>query len=234
MQVGLYAYRSLCREYFLKENAVELWTKLQDHPNIPDHNKPFLQSSLVGNRLAFIRLKHHKELFESSIRSNSFQDFQYTLFNSKSKIPIHVSGILCPDYDFSGEPLQNLADFNSPLDCLTFFTAPSIDGWSLCFAWHQSSHSSCTALLKSLATMVHAGHSLDAALIRFVFCCSENHAFRISWWDNLSPGQQSTISNAAALMTNPYEPVPSNYLVSGFEDIPAWHFESVRHSLGNA
>ncbi len=235
LQVGLYAYRSLCREFFLKENAIGLWTTLVDHPELSDRNRSLVAASLAGNKLGFNRLLFHKQKFEASIQSGSFQDFQHTTFSSKMPFPIQVSGVYCPDFDFFGAPLQNLANPTSPLDCLAFFTAPSIDGWSLCFAWHNSSDRACSALLRSLATIVHEGHSLDTALLRFVFSCSENHAFRISWWDNLPLSHKASIINAAALMTNPYQPLPSTYLLNGFESIQAWHFDSVRFtSPGNA
>jgi hypothetical protein len=65
-------------------------------------------------------------------------------------------------------------------------------------------------------------------LLRFVFSCCENHAFRISWWDSLPLSHKANIINAAALMTNPYLPVPPTYLLDGFEGIQAWHFDSVR------
>lgn len=227
-QIPLYAYRCLCKETFLKENAVTLWTKMIRHPEIGSNTKSIISAAIKGNQLAHNRILHHKKEYENSIKSESYDDFVYIVFNSQILIPIQVAGIFCPEYSFLGEKLQDLADPTKLLDCLTFFTAPSINGWSLCFAWHKSSNNSCNLFLRSLATLVYELNNLDDALLQFVFTCSENHAFKISWWDSLTADQKSKLSHLAAIGSNPFEPLSPHYLHGGLEGIQAWHFDSVR------
>ncbi|TPQ25920.1 hypothetical protein, partial [Methylomonas koyamae] len=48
-QIALYAYRCLCREYFVKENAVAVLRKMKDHPELDAPRRQFLEASQFGH-----------------------------------------------------------------------------------------------------------------------------------------------------------------------------------------
>ena len=225
-QVALYAYRCLCREYFVKENAVQLFASLRNHPNHSQHSEALFEASLTGHSIGFNGLKYHKENYDLALRANSYHEFGYTVFTSDSPWPFQLSGLLYPDFDFTGQPLQEVGT-DGPLDLITFFTAPTSSGWAFGFAWHRSSFRSCEHLMKSLATSVCRGSNLADVLLRFSISCCENHAIRISWWDGLSPTAKAELIERMSLMASPYEPVPPIYLAVGCEGIADWSFEHV-------
>lgn len=223
--IALYAYRSLCREYFVKENAVRVAEGLANHTDLDKRQSTTLGLSGSGQRLGFERLKWHKNLFDEALRTEAFGEFEFVFFTSSARMSLQLSGVRYPDFDFLGDELQDLGDLASPLDLISFFTAPLSSGWAFCFAWHESSRRSCIDLIRSLATSVSEGQKLENALIRLSFGCCENHAMRISWWDSLSPEQRREATMKFLVGVHPEIPIPNDLLSIGCNDIADWTFD---------
>lgn len=218
-QIPLYAYRCLCREFFVTENAVKFLEKCDsDSPS-------FLQSLLSGKSLSFERLKCHKFHYEESLRNENYDEFEFVYLASKSTFSLQLSGLRFPDFDFLGQHLQDILDISSRLDLITFFTAPTQDGWAFCFAWHCSSNTTCIPFIKSLLSCVENGETWEDILLRFSFSNCENHAIRISWWDNLPQISKQEIIERMFMMGFPLIPVSPNYLAVGLEGIADWRFD---------
>jgi hypothetical protein len=230
-QIALYAYRSLCREYFVKENAVAVLDKMKDHPELDADGQSLLQSSLIGHSFGFEGLKHHKRYYDEALRTKQYDEFEFTYFTSTSRCSLQLSGLLYPDFDFHGHSLQDLGNWASPLDLITFFTAPTRQGWAFGFGWHVSSNRTCVPFIQSLASRASDGEKVEDMLLRFSLSCCENHAFRISWWNNLAESAKRAVVERMHLMVHPSIPVPPNYLVNGFESIADWSFEYVHTTL---
>lgn len=230
-QISLYAYRCLCREFFVKENAVKVFAAVKDHVRVGPDARQMLHSALQGNELGFARLRFHKEKFDKAIQSQAFQDFDFVTFTSSSPWSLQLSGALYPDYDFLGEHVQDLGDDKAPLSLVTFFTAPLASGWAFTLCWHVSSQDVCEHFARSLASLAHSGGSLEDALFRLSMSCCENHAIRISWWDGLAAHHRRAVAERIALMAAPHVSVPPKYLANGLEGIADWKFAIVYTSL---
>ncbi|MBP6132427.1 hypothetical protein [Thauera sp.] len=230
-QIALYAYRCLCREYFVKENAVVALGKMKGHLELDETGRQFLSASLIGHSLGFAGLKHHKSIFDAAISSNDFEQFEFTYFTSRSPCAVQLSGLLYPDCDFEGNQLQELGSDEKPPDLITFFTAPIDNGWGFGFGWHASSNRSCIPFMRSLDRRVATGEKIEDALLRFSLSCCENHAIRISWWDGLHEASRNAAIERMLLMMHPNIPVPNYYLAIGCEGIADWQFEYVHTTL---
>ncbi|MEH6493047.1 hypothetical protein [Halopseudomonas sp.] len=233
-QVALYAYRCVCREYFVKENAVDTLKKFISNPALHSGQRRMIENSFAGHLLGFQRLQYHKKYFDAALFSKEYDEFEFLTLTSSSPWHLQLSGVLYPDYDFLGENLQDLSDFKFPLNLITFFTAPLAKGWSFTLCWHASSNNSCVALARSLARVISRGTRPQDVLLRFSFSCCENHAFRITWWDALPALAKEAILNRVALMADPETPVPSDYLAKGLEGIADWEMENVFTTLNVA
>lgn len=230
-QIALYAYRCICRELFVKENAATVMSTMKDYPNLSPQQRSILEASHLGHSIGLAGLQHHKVLYDQAISNRDYEQFEFTYFTSSKPFNIQLSGLLYPDFDFSGNFLQDLGERVLPLDLITFFTAPTSTGWAFCFAWHTSSNRTCIPFIKSLASRCVNGEKPEDALLRFSLSCCENHAIRISWWDGLSQSAKRAATERMYLMANPELPVPSNYLASGCEGIANWAFEYVQTTL---
>jgi hypothetical protein len=227
----LYAYRCLCREYFVKENAVAVMGKMKDHPELNESQRSFIEATYYGSSFGFAGLQDHKAEYDQALLKRDYKQFEFTYFTSSNPCNVQLSGLLYPDYDFAGHFLQDLSEHHTPLDLITLFTAPIQDGWAFGFAWHVSSNRTCIPFMQSLAARVANGEKPEDALLRFALSCCENHAIRISWWDNLGEDAKDAAFDRILLMTHPQVPVPKDYLVSGCEGIANWKFEYVHTTL---
>ena len=138
-QVLLYAYRSLCRELFVKENVLALIeSQLQTGISQDAINELFL-SLKQGTTFGLNNLKNHKKIYDNSLRDKNFCGMKYVLFVSKQKPSIAFSGVFFPDFDFIGRQLQDLGDHNGNLELISICSAPMDCGWGFLFAWHDTS-----------------------------------------------------------------------------------------------
>ena len=230
-QNALYSYRCLCREYFVKDNVVAVFDGLKDHTELNSQRHRDLAAYQLGNSIGLAGLKHHKSIFEATLMARDYEQFEFTYFTSSSPCSVQLSGLLYPDYDFEGKQLQDLGNDETPLDLITFFTAPTNDGWAFGFGWHASSNRTCIPFIQSLAQRAATGEKVEDALLRFSLSCCENHALRISWWEGLDESARSAAIERMHLMAHPQIPVPRHYLATGCEGIADWQYGYVHTTL---
>ena len=230
-QIFLYAYRSLCREYFVKENSFDLYSSQQLDNNAPEALKGLFQGMDAGTKFGFKNLKRHKQYYDESLRKAQYHNINYVLFCSRQEPTIAFSGLIYPDFDFMGRQLQNLADYNQKLDLITFCSAPLNNGWGYFFAWHNSSDRVCDEFMRSLATKMYDGEDLGDMLFRLLISCCENHAISPKWWDSLSSKQVEEITERASWMVSPFCAIKPSYLQEGLQGIVKWEFNSVLSTM---
>jgi len=226
-QVALYAYRCLCREFFVKENAVRALDTVVQHDELDSDMRAFFQAAQIGNASGFNGLLHHKRMYDEALHLRQTREFHFVRLDSEDECFMQVSGLLYPDYDFHGNQLQDLANVGNPQGLITFFTAPTELGWAFCFAWHESSNTICHEFVKSLFAHAKETCAFGDVLLRFVISCCENHAFKVSWWDSLSVQAQEHLLGRAAIMMHPTIPVPPTYLTVGCEGITKIDFKYI-------
>lgn len=226
-QVFLYAYRSLCRELFVKKNALSVYE--DQITKVPRENavKELISTMRRGTEIGLKNLKRHKSLFDHSLREKSFHDIKYVLFLSKQKPIFAFSSLLYPEFDFLGRQVQNLGDVDSSLKLLTFCSTPMKSGWGFLFAWHKSSSNVCTEFMRSLATKIHEKSDFGDLLFRLVITHCENLAISPQWWEKLPKKHQQQINLRASEIGNAFCINKPTNLTEGLEEISYWQFETV-------
>ncbi len=226
-QVLLYAYRALCREIYLKENALSLFGRWADRCLSQEALHELFSSMHEGTKHGLDNLMRQKAKFDASLRSQSFVDIKSVLFCSQQSPTTVFSGVFYPDCDFTGMQLQDLDDHSSPLDMITLSFSPMESGWGILFAWHSDSSETCDAFVKSLAAVVDGGSNLGDYLFRLVVSNCENVAMRPQWWESLTEQQRSEIATIASYWADVFSPLRRDYLVRGLENISNWQFDQV-------
>jgi hypothetical protein len=231
LHILLYSYRSLSREFFNKENSLNLYKKmLEDAKENLGLNKYFT-SYLYGTAIGYKSLEFHKNIYDNLLRNELYDEMRYVSFNSSNKLNVVFSNVLYPEYDFKGNLLQNLSDTSKPLDLISFYSAPTETGWSFIFSWHKSSNYSCYYFIQSLQTMIKEGASLSDLLFQFAIFNGENIAFCPDYWESLSNESQSKITKGITNMINPTRVIRENYLKNSLQNIIDWNFETVNDNL---
>ena len=223
-QVTLYAYRSLCRELFVKENTVTLFEECLRGQKTNDANQLIFDAMLKGSRSALKNLTAHKSRYDAVLKSKSFSDIKSCLFHSADAPTVVFSGCLYPDYDFFGNQLQDLTDSPVELDLITFSFAPMAQGWAFLLAWLDGSSQSCVPFVKSLTVRAYEDASLEDLLFRFVVSNCENLALSPTWWDSLSEEDRTEIARSANYMANPFSRLQRDYLALGLKN-SGWRFD---------
>lgn len=225
-QVFLYAYRSLCKELYNKENALAVYEHhLEIGTNLGSINE-LLKGMELGTRFGFENLKLHKMYYDESLKVERFEDIRYVLFTSDQAPNIAFSGGIFPDFDFLGRQLQDLNNHSSFLEMITFCSAPFNSGWGFLFAWHKSSSKICDEYIKSLATAVYNKSAAADFLFRLAIQ-SENHAFSPEWWNGLSSEKKNKIIEKTSESISVFSDIPQSYLIKGVEGISGWKFNDV-------
>jgi len=222
-QIFLYSYRSLCKEVFVKENALNLMLEqIEEVNNSPTYNE-LLSTILSGIKHGYKNLCRHKKLFDEALKNNDFDKIKYVVFTSETKPFMAFSGVLYPEYDFMGNRLQDLSSEDELLDLISFCSAPVGNGWGFIFAWHISSSISSRSFMRSLATMMHEKIDTGDLLFRFVIASCENIAFSPDWYESLSEDEQKRLSEKATTMADIFTLVQPNYLQEGLSGISKWN-----------
>jgi hypothetical protein len=125
-QAFLYAYRSICRELFVKQNAVN---SAQEFIKIYGENNKIWQAALKGHSIGYNNLVFHKKLMDSCLKENNYDRINYTAFIMDTPPNILFSGVLYPEYDFNGLPIQSIIQENYVPGLITFCSAPYKDKW---------------------------------------------------------------------------------------------------------
>lgn len=149
------------------------------------------------------------------------------LFYCQQKPSIAFSGLLFPDFDFLGNPLQDLRDRDRKRDLVAFSFAPMCDGWGFLFAWHEDSSESCVPLMRSLQAQISEGGHLGDFLFGFVVSSCENLAINPMWWESLSESQRGDIEQVAKRGTNIFSPFNNDYLARDLGELSQWEFDYV-------
>lgn len=226
-QVFLYAYRSLCKELFLKENSLKLLAQQSKIAKDNEAHDELFSTTLKGTKAGYEDLLLHKKLYDQVLQGKSFDEIEYCAFTSTKSLFAAYSGVMYPEYDFSGTLLQNLCDDEQQLDLISHFSAPTIDGWAHVFAWHKSSLAASRRFIGSLAERMHNGDDIGDLLFRFVVLNCENIAFAPSWLDRLNKKEIEEILGGASCMADPFAMVNPRYLTEGLSGISKWEFSHV-------
>lgn len=224
-QICLYAYRSLCREVFVKENSYNLWKEI-GQKKLQTAIKEVIDINRDGANFGLQNLKRIKRTFDTVLKEKRFGDIKSVTFVFNKKASIAFSGIFYPEYDFSGKHLQNLQNINKHLRLLTFCSAP-IDSnkWGYLFAWHKECSDICIPFLQSLKSQIHENNSIDDMLFRLIISNCENYAISPEWWNNLTEIQKEEIEIKATQTMGLFTPYPPTALQDGLNGIANWDFK---------
>jgi hypothetical protein len=226
-QVFLYAYRSLCRELFVKENSLNSIRKHLSNGIEQKRIKEYFSDLEIGTKVGFDNLLKHKAEYDLVFKNNSFHKINYVIFTSNNEPNIAFSGVIYPDYDYIGNRLQDLGDLGANLKLITFCSAPMEKGWGFIFAWHESSSNICISYMRSLATAIHDTGGPTDFLFRLVVNC-ENHAISPRWWENIPDESRNRIIEKISETVDTFSEIPSTYLTHGLEGISDWKFDGVK------
>jgi len=228
-QAFLYAYRSISKELFTKQQAIEGIQSMIDSATGNEAVAENLNGMLKSFQYGTEQLELNKKLYDKSLEAALFDDIRYVAFVFNEKPTAVFSGLIYPDYDFQGRKIQDLGKHPS-LSLMTFCSAPTNEGWAFIFSWHKSSDSACSAFMYSLQEVMRAGKQLEDYLFHLMILNCENHALSPSWWDGLSQPKAKVLCSMMEKQADIFSEIKSDYLATPPLNLIDWKLKGVYDS----
>ena len=195
-QIGLFAYRPLCMEIFTKMGA----RQNASYVRTLDRGKPLSEQRRIqsmvdthesGLALGMRDLAHHKREFDGVLRQGDVKGIAGYVVEFSDPPELLASGIVIPECDFHGQPLQDLMS-SVVLDYVSFNLIPTEWGGAAIFSW-LGEQPACDRLCASLDRL--SDGEIPSAVVRFAFEFFENTCMSPAWWLGLSGDARASIRN---------------------------------------
>jgi len=229
-QATLYAYRSICREVYVKENSLRLLSKQLSTFTAENRTKKFISDLKEGTENGLTPLLNKKKVFDSVLRNETYKSIRYVVLECENHPNTSFSGLLYPEFDFQGRVLQDLSEIGTDFSLITFCSAPTKLGWAVIFSWHESDDYICSRFIESIKDVLRSGNNLGDAIFRLIIATCENIAYSPAWWDTLCQDKKDELSKFIRINADPWIPINSDYLVTGLSNIVSWNFTNVHSS----
>ncbi|PSV20939.1 cytoplasmic protein [Photobacterium leiognathi subsp. mandapamensis] len=204
------AYRSFSREYYTKTSALEtsyLRHQADKGKSIYSqidiqHNNFFTD---LGTKFALNDLFYHKKFFDESILTKDYSNIRAVVFTLETAPPVMVSGGVNPDYNFRGELIQDLMNFEKYSELLSVTSFFDGSYGKIVFSWLKNSELVCENLIRTL--FEKNNNDIPAFLVQFIIKNIENFYISPKWWDSMNEENKeillSLIEDTVSLTSEP-------------------------------
>lgn len=195
-QCFLLAFRAISRELFIKRATV----KTQPLQRNIDSDRDLFTQYFIQERCSILEtsmskgLEELQNIFDDHYKiyiSNNFTKINYVSIFFDCVPELMFCGAISIDFDFKNQMIQDLADFNKPMEILTCNSFATDNGGAVVFSWLDNSHSVSSKFIQSL--LEFPKDEIPNAIVRFCFEYCENVAFSPEWWQGLNNEKKETI-----------------------------------------
>lgn len=229
-QLFALAYRALCKEIYAKgsnEDVVNLIKESDKGKHLLEQlfTQNFASIYGLGVNTAAKELAILKEKFDEHLLGKRELGTCHFVITSEMPCPVAVSSILCPDVDFEGNSIQDLANLKVVPECVIFNSFCSGGKGFVVFSWIKEA-TIIEAFIDSLPK--ESMDSLKNAVLRFFFSVSENIYISPRWWDSLTDQQRKSLTERVMVGVNPFLPKNDTYLCDDEIHFDGWKISNVK------
>ncbi len=220
----LLGYRHFCKEVFTKRAAANLFSPLRTADNGQPFEKQFALQGFVdvfqnGFDQGHKDAETIKASYDSALLAKDFSAVRYYVVRFQE-----IPDVMCcsgnfPMFDFEGNRLQKLLDFNKLPDHVTFTIIATDSGGAAVFSWLGDCPAS-ERLVKSLHKL--SNDEVGDAVVRHAFEFCENIYFSPSWWDALDEKKQLALRQHSTDAANVTVERRNNCLMYDGHDYVKW------------
>jgi hypothetical protein len=187
-QLCLLSYRSVAREHFIKEAAIEIRNFMRAFDKGKSKKEQAriqarLNHSLFWESSSQNNVKHQQEILADMLLSNDYTRMMGVVFELSSPPPVMCSGPTIPEKIFQGDVIQDIYDTVNPMHTVSVSSFCQNDKGFIVFSWVEESHPICEMLMESLLSVHHDRLSTD--LTSYMLEQLENVYISPVWWDSL-------------------------------------------------
>lgn len=193
----LIAYRSLCRELFVKKSAVSTFEMVKELDKGKKFGAQFFiqgmaNKSINDNSLTLNDLLYLKRTLDNILINKQYNKISHTVFEFDYPTNVMCSAVVAPTMDLHGNILQSLSNKIKDIPDYIFlnsFSSQEKGYWIV--SWLPEHSTSASKLIQQLKNSTHISNTLT--LLAFVLI--ENIYFSPVWWNSLSKSQKDTIGS---------------------------------------
>jgi hypothetical protein len=188
----LSAYRTLCREIFMKKahlRTAELGRTMDNGRDLDTQTliQEVVSAASDGANSALGELEDLKSHFETALKTSSYEMFAFSNFHFSQQPDLVSAGGFNPTHNLSGEFLQDL-DLTTTSQNVFFSILPSKDGFWASFLWLRT-HS----LMERFVADVERNFCSRGGIYAVALAHIENTFLRPSYWEVLTEAQQASL-----------------------------------------
>jgi len=223
-QLFLLAFRAVSKELYAKKFAIRTVPLLRKTDKGKDilHQVALQRNLYLHEQLLQIGLRDLELVwmgYQAALLAGDYDRFSaYVIFTDK--LPdFAASGAICPEFDFQGHAIQNLAAPTN-LDLITYTVLPLASRGIIALVWDMKNTTSCLKLATSLERLPTS--DVPDALVRFTYEHFENCYANPQWWESLSTEQQEVLLRRIALAASDQVNRKSNCLADDGLRVATW------------
>jgi hypothetical protein len=202
----LLAYRALCYEIHEKRHSLKIRPRLQElgaQGHSSERKADLVHTYDVmdaGTRTGLDHLEKQKSRMDSELLSSDYSGWTGCTIRFAGDLVIATAGVVSPNKDLSGRPLQTLHDFSRPDQATVMCSVvPVENGLAVAFA-HRQEYTASRLFVESLLAREP---ELPDLLVQFFFVHLGNTWFSPKWWAALSTEKETHLRRLATI-AHPY------------------------------
>ena len=188
-QIFLLTYRASSRELFTKKSSLALQGQNMplDSGFSPQQQLEYhaFKSVLeLGTKKGLEDAQKYKEKLDAMWVKDDFSRMRYFRISVEGAPPIMTAGGFCPEYDFQGNPLQDISDLTAERQYITVTSFFGGNNGEIVFSWIEEDTQVCSKFVESLLP-IDQKYIFDILVVFFVVCFE--NTFMVMWSNRLVP-----------------------------------------------
>jgi hypothetical protein len=205
-QCFLLAYRALCHEIHQRTQTLKAQPHLRDAGDrglppeaqrIYQRQHDAIEGGLLRGLLNFESLKRR---MDAELRARLYDGLASLVVTFDGPLNVAGAGLVSPNRDIDGEPLQDLADLSAQQESLFCNIIVTDCGGAVVLSWRHGTIAP-KAFLRSV--LKRPQNQIPTLLVQFTFAHLQNVYFSSKWWAGLRPTQKCHVQQLASI-ANPY------------------------------
>jgi hypothetical protein len=154
----------------------------------------------AGTKKGLAEFMEQKSFMDTQLLKKDYDGWSRLLIRFNGDICVASIGVVSPNRDLDGNPLQSLHDLTIPMQSLFCGIDVTPEGGAFIFSW-RTEHEAPRTFVKSL--LKRSTNKLPTLLVQFLFAYIENTVFSTGWWESLSEFNREQLTGLAGI-SNPY------------------------------
>ena len=196
-QCFLVGYRAICHELYQKMAAkrvseYSIGKNINETPEVyRTEQQMMFELQKIGIEKGLEDTKLIKKIYDDCYIVKNFDELNYVIVKFKGKLSLSSTGVISPDFDLSGSPIQDLTVLDTVIQRFMIgILATEDENGVVVMSWPHS-FEICTKYIMQILQL-DKKHIPDM-IVELSFAYIENTFFQTSWWNALSNEQQSRI-----------------------------------------